>query len=70
MDSTLIWNIRGVGSAGSRRSLRQMVFKMRPLIVAISEPKIDFSRASSLARLLQLDQYAGNDGESSKIWVF
>ncbi|MQM19124.1 hypothetical protein Taro_052124 [Colocasia esculenta] len=68
--NTLIWNIRGVANAASKKSLKNIVMKHKPQIVGISEPKTSLSNALGLCQGLHMDSYASNMGDDSKIWVF
>lgn len=69
IQQVLIWNIWGVGNAGSQRHIRHIISANKIQLVAISEPKVQFNKASSLGRFLKLERQAGNCLQDSKIWV-
>lgn len=70
IESVLFWNVRGIGNKATVRSLAQHIKEHKIYLVAISEPRIKISRASQVARRIDLTSVIGNNGEFSKIWLF
>lgn len=66
----LVWNIRGVGNSSSRESLKRLVHKFKPLLVAISEPMLSANKAWKLGRYINLPKFVVNSSIDSKIWLF
>lgn len=68
--SILIWNVRGIGNKATTRCLANFIREHDISLAAISEPRVSFSKAQLVGRKIKLPLVIGNNGESSKIWLF
>ncbi|MQL77731.1 hypothetical protein Taro_010148 [Colocasia esculenta] len=69
MNSAIFWNIRGIGNGASKRSLKQLVVKYHPSLVAVFEPKQSLDKASIVSFSIKLDNFDYSSGQDPKIWI-
>lgn len=68
MISTLVWNMRGIGSISTVRRLKKLVSLHSIYLVIISEPLVTQSAIPEISRKLGFPGYATSD--NNKVWIF
>lgn len=70
-NSTSVWSlVRGVGNSASMWSLVEHIIRHKLQNVGVLEPRIPFPRSNRFFKRIKLPNVAGNDGETSMIWLF
>lgn len=70
IQTSLIWNIHGVGNSGTRRFLKDCMRSNKVDLVAILEPMVSLNKAPVLGRYLNCRGFAHSSSPDPKIWVF
>ncbi|XP_058111584.1 uncharacterized protein LOC131254898 [Magnolia sinica] len=70
MDNAIIWNAHGVGNAPTVTSLKQIVSKYNPCLLAILEPMQPDRKRVSLGLKLGFHCSFSNGDQGGKVWIY